>query len=373
MSIDLVSRLRGAIPKGLLGMLVLIVMAEGYVTRHQDLYFSGIWASGWKSSRALSRRSESAEILCVGDSLVKFNVIPRLVEDRLGLQTVNLGLCTGQPPATYHMLRNALQAGARPRAVVVDFTEHLLSSGPRKCLRLWPEALGPLECAGLAWTARDRDLLLELVLAKLLPTVKDRFELRAGLLAALQGRSANDSAGLPTYWRNWNRNSGAQLNPAHAQTASPEVWFDHVYPKRWECDPVNALYIERFLDLAEARGISVFWLLPPYLAEFQTICERNGVDGRFSRFVQGVQARHPDLVVIDGRHSPYPTDAYTGDPIHLTARGATTYTDEVAGIIGRVLGEGPPATRWVSLPPYREPPEIAGLEDLDASLSLIRR
>ena len=76
------------------------------------------WAYG---GRAASRRAPDAEILCFGDSMIKFGMAPRVLEDRLGRRAFNLALYAGSPTASYFLLRRPLESGAKPAAVLVDF------------------------------------------------------------------------------------------------------------------------------------------------------------------------------------------------------------------------------------------------------------
>jgi hypothetical protein len=361
-------------PGGAVGTLALVLAVELFVARHQDLDFATVWAAGWKHTGALARgRAAGCEVLCLGDSLVKFGVVPRVLEDRLGGRAINLALCVGQPPAALAVLRRALEAGARPKVVLVDFTEHLLARGPRKNARLWPELLSAGECLDLAWTARDPGLLAELLLSRLSPSIKDRYEIRASLLAAFRGAWTVDREVLPSFWRNWNHNAGAQGNaPLSNLSMKFEAWFRDVYPERFACDPVQAAYIDRFLDLAASRGIPVVWLLPPYHPEFQALSERKGIDAQYVAFVRAVQGRHPGLTVLDGRHAAYP-HAVFGDPIHLDCRGAVAYTAAVADAVARRLAGGPAGPRWLTLPAYRDRPADPRLEDLAQSAAALRR
>src|SRR5438270_12433643 len=104
----------------------------------------------------------------------------------------------------------------------------------------------------------------------LLPSVRGRFEIRAGIVAALQGREASSRSTTAGFRRNWAVNKGAQLSPRSA--TPPEKfriarWED--FPRPWSCDKVNAEYIRRFLALARSRDIPVYWLLPPVSPELQ--------------------------------------------------------------------------------------------------------
>jgi hypothetical protein len=354
-------------------MLALVAAAERFVARHEGLDFTTVWASGWRyAGRAAGRDGPGCEVLCLGDSLVKFGVLPSALQGRLGRKATNLALCVGQPPATLAVLRRALDAGARPKAVVVDFTEHLLSVGPRRNRRHWPELLDVAESLDLAHESRDADLVAELLLARLLPSYKDRYEVRAGALAALRGARTPDREMLPAHWRNWNRNGGAQ--PIAAMGPQPPIgdWFRAVYPRRWSCHPVNMVYLRRFLDLTGRRGIAVFWLLPPYTSECRAMCESNGVEARFLHFVRRLQAEYPHLVVLDGRLTDYPTPVFI-DPIHLDRTGALAFSGDVADAVARRLDAPAAGPAWVDLPRFRPPSTRLAIEDLGQSAATLRR
>ena len=363
----------GRRPCGLLGMVGLALAVELTVARDQDVELTTVWASGWSYCGSMARRAGGCAVLCLGDSLVKFGVAPPVLERRLGGPALNLAMCVGQPPAALAVLRRALAAGARPRVILVDFTEHLLVVGPRKDVRLWPELLTVGECAELAWVARDATLLAELVLARLLPSVKDRYAVRAAVRAALRGEPTAARAMLPAVRRNWDRNAGAQLNPPGTfPLGALGEWFRLYYPERFVCDPVHVAYLDRFLALAARHGLPVVWLLPPYVPELQALSERKGIDAQFVAFVRSVQARHPGLVVLDGRHAGYPTPTFN-DPIHLDAHGAAIYSAAVADRVAGWLASGSNGSRWLELPTYRDRPADLRLENLAESATALRR
>jgi hypothetical protein len=62
-----------------------------------------------------------------------------------------------------------------------------------------------------------------------------------------------------------------------------------------------------------------------------------------------MQARHPGLVVVDGRSSGYSHTRFI-DPGHLNEHGAIALSAELADVLGRDRG----GSRWVALPPYRD-------------------
>ena len=72
-----------------------------------------------------------AEVLAFGDSMVEFGVLPGVIAERSGLRAINLAVHDGSPAVSYFLLRRALEAGARPRAIVVDFMPHQLARSQR--------------------------------------------------------------------------------------------------------------------------------------------------------------------------------------------------------------------------------------------------
>src|SRR5690242_12777653 len=107
-------------PVGMLGMLALVLAAESYVARH-DLDFATLWSANWRHGAAAARREgPKSAVLAFGDSLVKDGVAAPVIEARLGRRAYNLAVFNGQAPASYFLLRRALDAGARPAAVLID-------------------------------------------------------------------------------------------------------------------------------------------------------------------------------------------------------------------------------------------------------------
>ncbi len=132
-----------------------------------------------------------------------------------------------------------------------------------------------------------------------------------------------------------------------------------------------------FLDLAAHHELPVFWLLPPLSPTTQALREQQGHDAFYTRLVRKVQARYPNVTVVDARHSGFPHDVFT-DPVHLDRDGAALLTRRLAAVLvdrlsSRELSADSPTTtttaRWVHLPPSPAGPlpTTPPLEDLDQS------
>ena len=205
------------------------------------------------------------------------------------------------------------------------------------------------------------------------PTVRERLDLRAEILSAFRGDPNAPGSSMPrsilaaSHRRNWTLNRGAQALPDYNVPRDPEAWYQVDYPGPWACDPMIAGYLDRFLSLAESRGISVYWLLHPVDPEGQALLDRNGQEDRFGRFLADLLRRHRNLVLIDGHHSHYDRSAFL-DMVHLHDRGAYALTAALA----EVLGDDSANSRVRTLPPYQPRPATTPIEDLNRSIVAVR-
>ena len=120
------------------------------------------------------------------------------------------------------------------------------------------------------------------------------------------------------------------------------------FPAEWKCHPVNEIYVHEFLDLAESHRIPVFLLIPPVAPAAQARLDELGASARYTRFMEGVLARHRGVVAIDGRGSKYPVDAFY-DSSHLNRVGTADLSNALADALKARLDGPAPADRWVTL------------------------
>jgi hypothetical protein len=351
-------------------MLALIAPIEAGVSR-DVLDFSDPVSLSWRlAARAARVDAPGRAVLCVGDSLVKHGMIPKVIAARTGRDAVNLAVAQGSPPSTFFLLRRALEAGARPSALVVDFKPSILAGGPRFNLRYWQEILTPREALELARSARSGSLFFETAVGRLLPSFRSRHEIRSNLRAALRGEADALRAINGTCRRNWTLNDGANVaskNPAFDGVVGPEVdkkLLTHIF----HCHRVNAEYVRRILALADARSIPVYWLLPPLSPQLQARREQTGAEAGYLGFVRSMQGRYPGLTVVDGRHAGYDRTLFV-DASHLDGQGAYTLSRDLGDVLRRDLAVVGAAERprWVDLPAYRACPVEVALEDVDQS------
>ncbi len=338
------------LPIGLLGMLALVLAIEVLISARR-LDFTTVWADDWRqTAEAAKTVARGRDILCFGDSLVKFGVLPRVIEARTGLKAYNLAINAGTMPSAYFLLRKALAAGARPRAVVADFFPLMLPDYPPSSVRTYPDLASFGDLLDLARTSRDPGFLASTVVGKLLPSYQARFEIRSSVKAAFQGRRASPWPAQAAIWATWGDQLGAQPMPGSPLRPADDPALVHeLSPETWSCDPINAAYLEKFLKLAESRHIPVFWLMPPLGPRIRERRLAQGTDLAYARLAREAQVRHPGLVILDARSSGYDASVHI-DAIHLDRRGATVLSEDLATVIQAYFRGDRIA--WVELPAY---------------------
>src|SRR5271155_3372257 len=111
---------QSAIPWGAAFMIILIVMIECLVTRFR-LDLTDPVSLNWRfSAQTVKAKSVGCNLLVLGDSLVKHGLLPNVIEHDTGRQTVNLSAARAPTLLSYLLLRRALDAGARPQAIIIN-------------------------------------------------------------------------------------------------------------------------------------------------------------------------------------------------------------------------------------------------------------
>ena len=347
-------------PRGLVGMLVLVALVELAIGGHpRD--FSTVWADDWRRTAEVAlSESRDRDLLCFGDSLIKYGVLPRVIEARTGWKGYNLAVNAGTMPSEYFLLKRALGSGAKPKAIVADFFALMLADQPRGSIRAYPELASWTDCLDLAWNTGDADLGAMIGLGKLLPSVRCRFEIQCCMKSALKGLVTRQKLADRQLWKLWKNQLGAQPMPEvpGQPVANPALVAD-LTPSRWSVDAINAHYFEQFVNLAEAHQIPVFWVMPPLGPEVEAGRLAHGTSLAYSQFARDAQARHPDLVVLDARSASYGASMHV-DSIHLNSLGATVLSNQIAAAITDRL-----ALRnrmpWYDLPRFSDPVAISRL------------
>ncbi len=375
---------RIALPRGLLGMLILIIGVESTFARHRSQFVTMV-GTNWRFSAHQARnKSLKQEILCLGTSLLKFGLVPRSIQLGTGRSTYNLAICNAHMPTSYFLLRSTLESGARPSAVVVDCQDGPVArdhineqhEALRVNLQYWPEMLSTRDTLDLAWTARDMAFFTSMTLARTLSSYKDRFEIRKATVSSLEGRTSDLALISEVNLRSWRVNQGVQLMPGCAIPAAPaganpaEISRKPFATDLATSNPLTEVYLKRFIALAKAHKIRVFWVLPPMRPTIQRVRNLEGLDDYFTKLARLVQQLDPTAVVIDGREANYPEDVFY-DTVHLNVRGAVAFSEELAGTLKRSLSGPDRGNEWVMMAPFRDAQRVPPLEDIPASKTIV--
>jgi hypothetical protein len=351
-------------------MAALVGLVESAVSRHREGLADLVAAQFDFAGRAARGEAPGRDVLFFGDSVVKFGVVPRLIQERTGLRSYNLATAGNPAPVAHVLLRRALEAGARPRAVFVDF-KPLLLTGYRVDAPTLARIGGLRDGLGLAWAARDPGLFGEFAAAQTLPTVRDRRAIRAAILAGLRARPDPDRPSTEARRRNWAVNQGAQVfppNPLAQSTAEFPNEAPNLRPD-WSCHPVNAAYIDGFFRLAAEHRIPAYWLLTPIHPRLQAGRDRLGLDDALTRFL-AERAGASGVTVVDARRLGLDPDLFV-DATHLDRRGAAALSAALAEFLADVDRPAGPG-RWVVLPPRPRPLDDGRIEDTDQSALALR-
>ncbi len=343
---------RHSIPLGLLGMLALIGVGESFVSRN-DLRFSHYDADAWKATRAAANHLPAGGVLLLGDSQIEFGISPITVESRLGQPTQSLAVRRAQPPATYFLLREALQSGTVPSAIVVNFAPHLVEYDLVWNERFWPELANVDECLDLARTMGDPSIFGSLALSRLLPSFLERQQIRGNLMAGFRGETPNTAGFIQMTRRNRGMNRGAFLitkRPPDFQHGTGP-WGVPQKPT-WTPAPANEAYIHRFLQLAAKHQIPVFCAVMPVVSKLKRLSESSGEEKAYYAWLGKLLVRYPELRILDWRSSGYP-DSMFFDGIHLDVEGAVSTGLALADYLAVRLKEAGTGERWVRMPPFR--------------------
>ena len=354
-------------------MILLILVFEGYLTRN-ELRFSRLESHDWKTTaESVKAAGRSGGVFCFGDSQIKYGLLPLVMESRLGQPVECFAIQGGQAPSSFFLLRKAIEAGARPSAIVVDWEPHLLRDGVDHNFRMWPELVDLRDNLELAWTSGDLGSFLSRTVATLLPSVRERFEVRDNIKAALNGEKPNLVERIEMSWRNkvMNRGANALAKDHFGRNADLTRW-GNMGKTRWAADPVNTTYARRFLRLARDHDIPVVVALMPVSPAMQRKYEDNGIDRPHAEWVEDLVRRFANASVVDLRHSSYAPDVFY-DPVHLDRDGAVSASLAVASLLrDRLEGRGA-VDRWVRMPPYRTEVAEVAFEDTTRTFQVLSR
>ncbi|MFO0951684.1 MAG: hypothetical protein U0835_11140 [Isosphaeraceae bacterium] len=337
-------------PRGLLGMLCLVVAVEGLLFQQRARI--GAAHADHETAVSLSKQAVDGDLLCFGDSLLKCALFPRVVEEHSGIRAYNLAIAGGTAPVSYAMLCRALDQGVRPRAVMVDFESLLLGSHVLSCQRAVVEVAGPAQILEYAWEVGRPEVVPYWLTHLALRSVRVRHEIRTAVRDALQARQRPQVQAEAIARRNWEENRGAF--DIAGSGAPPDLDRD-TFTQRF-LDPVwnpgtkNLAFVRKFLQPPAPRGCPWWSWCPPLHPEVQAGRDRLGLESRFDRRVLDVVARMPHVTVLDGRGLVLPATSFV-DSKHMNHEGGVVFSRVVAeALMGLERGATRPQMVRLKLP-----------------------
>jgi hypothetical protein len=274
------------------------------------------------------------------------------------------------------LLRRAIESGARPSVVLVEFHPLSMNGDAWHTAAFWPDLLDTRETIELASSMRDARFFAAMTLARALPSLKDRHELRNAIVAALRGEPRTARLSVLALMRNLNKNRGSMIVPPLAEAGNRALPAEDIATASvaWSCNAFNERYVRDFLALARAHGTAVVWLLPPVSPALQDLRDRSGRDAAYKAFVAGWLAREPRLVVVDGTRAGLDSRHFI-DGQHLNRDGAALWTRAIETTFREVARGEAVERRWVraSTSYDKFAPGGRALEDYGDSYRAIQR
>jgi hypothetical protein len=339
-------RTNGRTPVGLLGAILLIGVVESVVAGRWQALSTTPTLNARYSGQASLGAATHVPVLCLGDSQVKFGIDPTVIQERSGRAAFNLAVAGSPLPLSFYLFQHALEAGARPSAVVVG--SMTLAAEPEPSLPLFAEFATIRDCVDLGLASHGPILPARILLARALPSLRYRHAIRDRWLGKAK-TSTVDHLAL------WNAHHGGELV---APEPGKVVRLDadekaRLYGQPWRVSALNAAYFHRFMALAASHGITVYWVVAPIVNEAQKLRDELGLDAIHTKNLQALQASHSNMVLLDARHAGFTAEEFH-DSCHLNQFGAERISAAVGDAIAS--GEGEPRVKdLATLLPEKRP------------------
>ncbi len=340
----------GRTPVGLLGAILLIGVVESLIAgRSQALSTTPVLNARYSGQASLGAATH-VPVLCLGDSQVKFGIDPTVIQERSGRAAFNLAVAGSPLPLSFYLFQHALEAGARPSAVVIG--SMTLAAEPEPSLPLFAEFATIGDCLDLGLSSHDPILPARILLARALPSLRYRHAIRDRWLDKPDASKTTASDHLAL----WKAHHGGELvEPVPGKVVGLDAEEKaKLYGQPWRVSALNAGYFHRFMALAESRGITVYWVVAPVVNEAQKLRDELGLDAIHTKNLQALQAAHSNMVLLDARHAGFTAEEFH-DSCHLNRLGAERLSAAVAEAIAS--GEGEPRVKdLATLLPEKRPP-----------------
>lgn len=290
---------------------VMVAGTEAYIYAHRPDIIRDYWNKFLINEHVLVDQPQDFDYLIIGDSIQKTGIEP----NRLDGKVLNLGLPGGKPLGLYLLFKRYLEHHKPPKAVFL----YLDPEDPHDSLLIILRFFVSAPEAFSVWkdlTPRERNVFLMRYWASL--------DLRqVGLTVRDQYPYAND-----VFAGSLVSNRGYMSAP-RADNSLPERYFltnAQRVQKGVSFTETDLKYLDKFMELAESRGVRVIFLGFVLPKELYHIFEDTGFNNSYEAFYGRLMVKYPEARFVD-EPIIFFDNRYFGDDSHMNKEGVALYTD----------------------------------------------
>ncbi len=277
---------------------------------------------------------EAPDIQIMGDSVARDGLVAaRLQEFVPGRSVNNFAIAGTGPELPYFILKRQIAAGKAPRAIIYAPSPHTFAS---KRVALLVGGFCDWDEVGEVASARKEPFeVLYGVLCKISYTLRHREQI-ADILKGNAPLFARTSTP---------KESKEDLATVAAKRKYPREKLHPMYRARFEVHRFNLHYYEKFLTLAQANKIPVYWVNMPILSAVGDSRKEVDFETHFAQFLEDTQKRF-GVRVLQEEFLVY-EDAVFRDYTHLDSVGAERFTQVIGEKLRPMLaGQSNSVARW---------------------------
>ncbi len=276
-------------------------------------------------------KEPAPDLLILGDSVARGSILPSVVREHLGrdIAVRNDAMQGTGPEIAFFTLKRLLAAGKVPKAILYAPSPHTFASTRMHIAAggfcTWPEVVDLLR------SGHDRmDILRNLPLR-----FSYTLRYREPIAEMLKGRRATLALFAPPHIdeAEWVAFSERRSSPRVAEDPG-RATLTPKFLTGFSVAPVNAHYLDRFLELASGRGIRVFWAVPPILQRLDDARSASGFHDDYARMLDDLAGTYG--VVLLQRRAPVYPDASFYDLNHLDLPASRRLSADLGEHLGRM-------------------------------------
>lgn len=321
------------------GVLALIVLAEPFFSWFAAKYIKNTEYQLFRYQLERAAEPPPADLVFLGDSVLRSSVVPSIIEAATGASALNLGLVANAGAMSdYYVFAKYLEHHAAPKAVVVihslhawpeDFHRELFAlhfATPVEAVRVWSAGLvGPLDAV---------DFELQCALG----SYRYRQYLKTSLLSSV-------FVGLDYYpavaaeveaFHRARRELGYYPDESKGNLPAEGWSVDPSYARPFKLSSSNAYYLDRLLGLAEERKVPVYFtdgpLYAPDAARMASAPMVRGLREELSR-------RRANSLIGGNEIFPLEAEETSGTWNHPSPAGAKRFSAHLGEALKTVLRE----------------------------------